>query len=168
MLKNQYYLCERFTVSDIRKIDKNLQLWFSTQRSLGLLYFISCVCVIKKWPLLVIVCANNVHYREQVTNSLHPIFRLQRRSVSENKPVAGAGRPKPKKKALPPKPSLPKARCLYAYDAQDTDELSFNEGDIIEVIKEGENLFVIITWQLFQVNACSLNSKQIRNKNAFQ
>ena len=58
----------------------------------------------------------------------------------ENKPVAGAGRPKPKK-ALPPKPSLPKARCLYAYDAQDTDELSFNEGDIIEIIKEGNILF---------------------------
>ena len=64
-------------------------------------------------------------------------FRLQRRSFAEgNRPKPGAGRPKPKK-ALPPKPSLPKARCLYAYDAQDTDELSFNEGDIIEIIKEG-------------------------------
>ena len=60
--------------------------------------------------------------------------------MAENKPVAGAGRPKPKK-ALPPKPSLPKARCLYAYDAQDTDELSFNEGDVIEIIKEGKDFY---------------------------
>lgn len=35
-----------------------------------------------------------------------------------------------------PKPSLPKCRCLYAYDAQDTDELSFNEGDTIDILKE--------------------------------
>ena len=36
------------------------------------------------------------------------------------------------------KPALPKCRCLYAYDAQDLDELSFNEGDIIEILKEGD------------------------------
>ena len=65
---------------------------------------------------------------------------MQRRSTAEqNRPKPGAGRPKPKK-ALPPKPERPKARCLYAYDAQDTDELSFNEGDIIEIIKEGKVL----------------------------
>ena len=77
--------------------------------------------------------------------------RLQRRSfVDGNRPKPGAGRPKPKK-ALPPKPSLPKARCLYAYDAQDTDELSFNEGDIIEIIKEGET-FVHMHFLIFIID----------------
>ena len=132
------------------------------------LHFISYVCVNKKWPLLLIVCVNNVHCREQVTNSLHLFSDYRDAVFPRTSQLRVAGRPKPKKKALPPKPSLPKARCLYAYDAQDTDELSFNEGDIIEVIKEGEDLFVIITWQLFQVNSCSRNSKQIKNKNAFQ
>jgi hypothetical protein len=27
---------------------------------------------------------------------------------------------------------------LYAYDAQDTEELSFNAGEVIEVLKEGK------------------------------
>ncbi|KAL4227974.1 Unconventional myosin-If [Mactra antiquata] len=58
---------------------------------------------------------------------------VQRNRHSSAKPKPGAGRPKPNPK---PKPSLPKCRCLYAYDAQDTDELSFNEGDIIEIVKE--------------------------------
>lgn len=44
-------------------------------------------------------------------------------------------RPKP---GLPPKPSLPKCRTLFAYDAQDTEELSFNAGETIEVLKEGK------------------------------
>lgn len=62
------------------------------------------------------------------------IFSVQRNS---RKPPPGAGRPKP-----PPAPkpkAFPQCRCLYAYDAQDTDELSFNEGDVIEIVKEGEN-----------------------------
>lgn len=46
------------------------------------------------------------------------------------------GRPKGKP-GLPPKPSLPKCRTLYAYDAQDTEELSFNAGEVLEVLKEG-------------------------------
>ena len=66
-------------------------------------------------------------------------FRVQRNRLSNSgsKPAPGAGRPKPKPTPKP-KPSLPQVRCLYAYDAQDTDELSFNEGDIIEVVKEGK------------------------------
>lgn len=56
------------------------------------------------------------------------------------KPPPGAGRPRPKQA----KPKLPKARCLYAYDAQDTDELSFNEGDTIEILKEGKTGFAFI------------------------
>ncbi|CAG2209745.1 MYO1 [Mytilus edulis] len=53
---------------------------------------------------------------------------------NSRKPPPGAGRPKP-----PPAPkpkAFPQCRCLYAYDAQDTDELSFNEGDVIEIVKE--------------------------------
>ncbi|XP_061699558.1 myosin IEb isoform X1 [Syngnathoides biaculeatus] len=58
---------------------------------------------------------------------------LQRRRSKEVKPVPGAGRPKPAPK---PKPRSPQCRALYAYDAQDTDELSFNTDDIIDVLTE--------------------------------
>ncbi|XP_072249521.1 LOW QUALITY PROTEIN: myosin IEb [Leuresthes tenuis] len=54
---------------------------------------------------------------------------LHRRRSKEVKPVPGAGRPKPK-------PRSPQCRALYAYDAQDTDELSFNADDIIEILTE--------------------------------
>lgn len=60
---------------------------------------------------------------------------MQRNRHSAAKPNPGAGRPKPSPK---PKPLLPQCRCLYAYDAQDIDELSFNEGDTIEILKEGK------------------------------
>ena len=62
-------------------------------------------------------------------------FRIQRMNQSKKRPNPGGGRPKPAPK---PKPSLPQCRCLYAYDAMDTDELSFNEGDTIEIVKEGK------------------------------
>ncbi|XP_047217761.1 myosin IEb [Girardinichthys multiradiatus] len=55
---------------------------------------------------------------------------LHRRLSKEVKPLPGAGRPKPK-------PRSPQCRALYAYDAQDTDELSFNTDDIIEILTEG-------------------------------
>ncbi|XP_041843648.1 myosin IEb [Melanotaenia boesemani] len=54
---------------------------------------------------------------------------LQRRRSKEVKPVPGVGRPKPK-------PRSPQCRALYAYDAQDTDELSFNADDIVEILSE--------------------------------
>lgn len=38
-------------------------------------------------------------------------------------------KPKPKPSSL--------VRAMYAYDAQDTDELSFKENDRIEVLREG-------------------------------
>lgn len=60
--------------------------------------------------------------------------RLQRRRSKEVKPLPGAGRPKPAPK---PKPRVPQCRALYAYDAQDTDELSFNADDVIEILSEG-------------------------------
>lgn len=38
---------------------------------------------------------------------------------------------------------MPQCKALYAYDAQDTDELSFNADDVIDIIKEGETLDII-------------------------
>ncbi|KAH0619790.1 hypothetical protein JD844_014049 [Phrynosoma platyrhinos] len=55
-----------------------------------------------------------------------------RRQTTSRPPPAG-GRPKPQPK---PKPQVPQCRALYAYDAQDTDELSFNASDVIDIIKE--------------------------------
>ena len=48
-------------------------------------------------------------------------------------------RPPPKTRKPPPapKPSLPQCKALYDYDATDTDELTFKENDIIEVISQG-------------------------------
>uniref|UniRef100_A0A670JSP4 Myosin IE n=1 Tax=Podarcis muralis TaxID=64176 RepID=A0A670JSP4_PODMU len=60
---------------------------------------------------------------------------LQRRLSKETKPIPGGGRAKPKPKPKP-QPCLPQCRALYAYDAQDTDELSFNANEFIEIIKE--------------------------------
>ncbi|TRY82217.1 hypothetical protein DNTS_023863 [Danionella cerebrum] len=50
-----------------------------------------------------------------------------------SRPAPGGGRPKPAPK---PKPQVPQCKALYAYDAQDTDELSFNAEDVIDIIKE--------------------------------
>ncbi|CAI9730946.1 unconventional myosin-Ie-like isoform X1 [Octopus vulgaris] len=50
-------------------------------------------------------------------------------------PSSRPQKPKPQMKP-PPKPDLPKCRCLYRYDPQNTDELAFDEGDIIEIIHE--------------------------------
>ena len=33
---------------------------------------------------------------------------------------------------------MQEARALYSYDAQDVDELSFNEDEIIEILKTGK------------------------------
>ncbi|KAI4830800.1 hypothetical protein KUCAC02_002407 [Chaenocephalus aceratus] len=52
---------------------------------------------------------------------------------SASRPAPGGGRPKPVPK---PKPQVPQCKALYAYDAQDTDELSFNADDLIDIIKE--------------------------------
>ncbi|XP_037079375.1 unconventional myosin-If-like [Pollicipes pollicipes] len=58
---------------------------------------------------------------------------VKRASVGQpDKPVPGGGRPKP----APRQPALPKCRALYRYEAQDVDELSFEEGEIIELVQE--------------------------------
>ena len=66
---------------------------------------------------------------------------VRRNTEKRNKPVP-ASKPRPNPKPKPP--ALPKCRCLYAYDASDLDELSFNEGDIIEILKEGGLSFVLV------------------------
>ncbi|XP_050400125.1 unconventional myosin-Ie isoform X2 [Patella vulgata] len=63
---------------------------------------------------------------------------MQRQNQGKKKPNPGAGRPKPKP-SIKPKPTLPQAKCLFAYDAQDTDELSFNEGEIIDIVREDQS-----------------------------
>ncbi|XP_072471714.1 unconventional myosin-Ie [Notamacropus eugenii] len=55
------------------------------------------------------------------------------RRQTTNRPPPAGGRPKPQPK---PKPQVPQCKALYAYDAQDTDELSFNANDIIDILKE--------------------------------
>ncbi|XP_056331104.1 myosin IEb [Danio aesculapii] len=58
---------------------------------------------------------------------------MHRRRSKEYKPLPGSGRPKPSPK---PVPRTPRCKALYAYDAQDTDELSFQQDDIIEILSE--------------------------------
>jgi len=63
---------------------------------------------------------------------------VQRQSVEvKDRPAPASGRPKPTPKGRPLE-QLPKCRCVYTYEAQDVDELSFNEGDVLEILKEGE------------------------------
>ena len=73
-------------------------------------------------------------------------FCSSKRKSQEARPVPGHGRPKPPPARKPV--SNPKARCLYAYDAQDTDELSFNEGEVIEIIREGMHCILLIHWKI--------------------
>uniref|UniRef100_A0A8C1IHP3 Osteoclast-stimulating factor 1 n=1 Tax=Cyprinus carpio TaxID=7962 RepID=A0A8C1IHP3_CYPCA len=58
---------------------------------------------------------------------------MHRRRSKEYKPLPGSGGPKPKPK---PRPRTPQCRAVYAYDAQDTDELSFQADEIIEILFE--------------------------------
>uniref|UniRef100_A0A8C6YF54 Myosin IE n=1 Tax=Naja naja TaxID=35670 RepID=A0A8C6YF54_NAJNA len=52
-----------------------------------------------------------------------------------SRPPPAGGRPKPRPQPQP-KPQVPQCRALYAYDAQDTDELSFNANDLIDLLRE--------------------------------
>uniref|UniRef100_A0A914X526 Uncharacterized protein n=1 Tax=Plectus sambesii TaxID=2011161 RepID=A0A914X526_9BILA len=59
-------------------------------------------------------------------------------SSNQQRPAPGGGRPKPKPKP-PAKPTAPMVRAIYAYDAQDTDEISFNANDQIELLKKDDS-----------------------------
>ena len=51
--------------------------------------------------------------------------------------------PKRNRAPPPPPPSLPQCKAVYAYDAADTDELSFTADAIIEIVKKGTPLLSI-------------------------
>lgn len=61
-------------------------------------------------------------------------------------------RPPPKKRAKPPiaaKPKmLPTCKAIYDYDAGDTDELTFQEGTVIEIIKKGQPLIETLIYSI--------------------
>jgi len=52
------------------------------------------------------------------------------------RPLPGGGRPKPSMRVQ--RPALPKVRALYDYTAQDNDEISLVEGEILELLREGK------------------------------
>lgn len=60
----------------------------------------------------------------------------RRRSLSQRPPPAR--RPKPQ-----PKVAVPRCQALYQYIGQDVDELSFNVGDIIDILLEGTTGFLL-------------------------
>ncbi|KAF2985709.1 hypothetical protein EK904_003264 [Melospiza melodia maxima] len=63
-------------------------------------------------------------------NPIPPARRVQRRrSVGQRPPPAR--RPKPQ-----PRAEGPRCRALYQYIGQDVDELSFNVGDVIDILME--------------------------------
>uniref|UniRef100_A0A914PJC5 SH3 domain-containing protein n=1 Tax=Panagrolaimus davidi TaxID=227884 RepID=A0A914PJC5_9BILA len=76
------------------------------------------------------------HFSPQ-TNGFNPAEILQRNKNASSNAVhpapapAIAPRPAPK-----PKPKGPQVRALYDYDARDLDELTFQEGQLIELISE--------------------------------
>lgn len=58
----------------------------------------------------------------------------------DQQPIARI-RPAPKPKPVM-KSQNPIVKSLYAYEAQDTDELSFIEGQIIELLQKGISLLI--------------------------
>ena len=64
------------------------------------------------------------------------IDRAARASIRNTKGAAPRGPPKPRMAPKPPT-AIARARSLYAYQAQDADELSMKVGDLVEIITEG-------------------------------
>uniref|UniRef100_A0A673IT37 Myosin IEb n=1 Tax=Sinocyclocheilus rhinocerous TaxID=307959 RepID=A0A673IT37_9TELE len=69
--------------------------------------------------------------RNSLLHQQSSMDQMHRRRSKEYKPLPGSGGPKPK-----PRPRTPQCRALYAYDAQDTDELNFQADEIIEILCE--------------------------------
>lgn len=67
-------------------------------------------------------------------------------------------RPPPAKRNKPPiaakpKPTLPQCKAIYDYDASDTDELTFREGDTIEIVRKGKlTIIAIAIEKIFYTN----------------
>lgn len=57
----------------------------------------------------------------------------RRRSISSQRPPAPSSRSKAQ-----PRPMGPRCRALYQYAGQDTDELSFDANDVIDLLNEGK------------------------------
>lgn len=74
----------------------------------------------------------------------------RKRSISQRPPPAPNSRPK-----AAPRPQGPQCRALYQYVGQDVDELNFDVGDVIDLVKEGETLTSVISDQTkYRTDAC--------------
>eukprot|EP00092_Neocalanus_flemingeri_P052340 GFUD01061174.1.p1 GENE.GFUD01061174.1~~GFUD01061174.1.p1 ORF type:complete len:1149 (-),score=317.13 GFUD01061174.1:56-3502(-) len=60
----------------------------------------------------------------------------QSMAVPTERPVPGGGRPRPKPRERTVV-ALPRVRAMYDYEAQDLDEVSLKEGEVLELVKEG-------------------------------
>ncbi|XP_072166992.1 unconventional myosin-If-like [Diadema setosum] len=78
----------------------------------------------------------NSHNKDFMQTPDAGVAGQKRRTLKGNRPPPGAGRPKPKPQPPVPAPPKPKCRTIYPYEAGDVDELSFHEGEIIEIISE--------------------------------
>ncbi|CAD5211123.1 unnamed protein product [Bursaphelenchus xylophilus] len=83
-------------------------------------------------------------FRNTIEEHQHNPAAILANAMSSNQKVhpmadqVPASRPVPKPKPMV-KPRGPTVRAMYPYDAQDTDELSFCEGQIIELIKKDDS-----------------------------
>ena len=69
-----------------------------------------------------------------MTPTSHTVYHLLFNTLYSTRPP-----PRARKKPSPaPKPNVSLCKAVYDYDATDTDELSFKEGDTIEITKEGK------------------------------
>lgn len=59
-------------------------------------------------------------------------------AVATERPVPGGGRPRPKPRERTVV-SLPRVRAVYDYEAQDLDEISLTEGEVLELVKEDDS-----------------------------
>uniref|UniRef100_A0A8C8FEV6 Osteoclast-stimulating factor 1 n=1 Tax=Oncorhynchus tshawytscha TaxID=74940 RepID=A0A8C8FEV6_ONCTS len=73
------------------------------------------------------------HLSPSISHPFIPLFRMQRRrSISSQRPPPA---PSSRSKAQP-RPMGPRCRALYQYAGQDTDELSFDANDVIDLLNE--------------------------------
>uniref|UniRef100_A0A8C7N2R0 Osteoclast-stimulating factor 1 n=1 Tax=Oncorhynchus kisutch TaxID=8019 RepID=A0A8C7N2R0_ONCKI len=73
------------------------------------------------------------HLSPSISHPFIPLFRMQRRrSISSQRPPPA---PSSRSRAQP-RPMGPRCRALYQYAGQDTDELSFDANDVIDLLNE--------------------------------